>query len=91
MREVSIYGNIGSSIPPQGSNTAEWIDAGGKIGGNLQKLENELLSAYERNDTAAISKLQFQYQAAQRIFELFSTLLKSLHELLMSLIRKLAL
>ena len=60
-------------------------------GSRLQAAEGNVIAAFKSGDQDQIGQRQIEYQREQRIFELLTTFIKNLHEMLMSVIRLLRL
>ena len=87
----ALYATVAGNLKKEGG--AE--KTGAKVAGSLQSIENELLELYSQPESASnekeIAALQIRYQRAQRVYELFTTLMKNAHDMMMSVIRNLRL
>lgn len=76
---------------PNNPATRHYKELGGAIGGKMASAEKNLFDAFKSGDEGQIQQSMVVYQKWQRLMELFTTIIKSLHDLMMSIIRKLAL
>jgi hypothetical protein len=72
------------------TRTAEAGKAANTLGGNVDSLQKKLIDAIDNGaGEGVIKKLEIQYNAAVRALESFMQLMKNMHEMLMSGIRRL--
>lgn len=81
------------SKPKAKANNETPETAGGRLGGDVDKLEKQLIAAYGKAEPSEkeIKKLELQYKRASLALEGFMQLMKNRHELLMRGIQALAL
>jgi len=94
---LGVYGG-GNGLERQSAAAAEknsYQKTAGKLGENLYDLEQQLLAAYAKPEgkgrDAEIAALDIKYKRAMRLFEAFSTMMKNMHEMMMSVIRNMRL
>ncbi|MDZ4786097.1 MAG: hypothetical protein SGJ02_08480 [bacterium] len=90
MSGVDFPTSMASSYNAQGSDMAEWTNTAKKVGEDMAKAKSDLFTAFSQGNEADIQKNTIEYQQKERIFELFATMAKSMHDTIMGVIRKLA-
>ena len=85
---VSLAAGGTAADSPHSTTLKSAIRGSGK---RLESSETKLLEAFKSGDQDLIGARQVEYQREQRVYELLTTFIKNLHEMLMSVIRLLRL
>ncbi len=74
---------------PKDADFKDYAKLAEKVGKGMASAEKDLFAAFKSGNEAQIQKAMVVYQHWQRLMELVTTIIKSMHDILMSIIRKL--